>query len=150
MTEVPSAFDYEDEPTLAAKMIRDFNQEFGGAVNIGGVSEEMAACTRAVRSLVHSNGLNKNTLTALFSRANASIPIGSTYLLAYRAIDAAAEEGKLDANFISMVITSIESDVNPLWTSLDMQEKENERVLSRLMSNSHLLGFLLPVIVPEE
>src|SRR4030042_2306241 len=150
--EQPSEFgpDSGDSFLPAEEQIRRFNAEHGSARNLSGWGEEIAQCSRIVKTMVRTESLDADSLTAIFNRAHESIPMGSTYLLAYRVIEEAAKTGKLTAETLGVVEQSVMADKDPLWSALDRQEEHNTSIMQQLLTNQHLFELMLPFISPEE
>ncbi len=150
--EEPTDFDpNSDESSLsAAEQIRRFNADHAAARNLGGFGEEMAQCSRLAQTLVRTDDLTTESLRAIMDRAQQTIPLGSTYLLAFRVIEAAAKTGKLTPEVLGIVEECVMADEDPVWKAAGKLEEHNTSVMQKLLTNQYLFELMLPYISPDE
>lgn len=134
----------------AREQIKNFNSQFAESRNLGGFGEEMAQCSRIVETLVRTDDLTVENLTGIFSRAHQNLPVSATYLLAYRAIEEASKTGKMHEGILQVVVDSVLADKDPLWSAVDKQEEQNNRILQQLFLNEALFEMMLPYISPKD
>ncbi len=142
--EFPQEFD--ESNSSAEEQIKEFNAQFAESRNLMGFGEEIASCSLAVRTLVRSGELTQETLSTVFQRAHKTIPTGATYILAYRALEEAAESGKLNGELFQAVQESVMNDKDPLWTFLGKAEERNTNIMRQLLTNDRLFNLMLPYI----
>lgn len=140
----------KQEGNSAKTQIDTFNRQFAESRNLGGFGEEIAQCSRIVETLVRTDDLNVENLTGIFARAHQNLPASATYLLAYRAIEEASKIGKMNEGLLAVVVDSVLADTDPLWSTLGMQEEQNNRILQQLFLNEALFEMMLPYISPED